>query len=72
MPAAVLVVHNARDTRDLSVTALRAAFLEAVGFEDPMAALDAMEANSRVPCWSPAWISVPANRTALLWRAWSE
>ena len=48
MPAAVLVVHNERDTRDLAVTALRAAFLEAVGFEDPMAALDAMEASSRV------------------------
>ena len=48
MPAAVLVVHNERDTRDLAVTALRAAFLEAVGFENRMAALDAMEANSRV------------------------
>ena len=49
MPAAVLVVHNERDTRDLAVTALRAAFLEAVGFEDPMAALDAIEkAGSRV------------------------
>ena len=48
MPAAVLVVHNERDTRDLAVTALRAAFLEAVGFENPMAALDAVEANSRV------------------------
>ena len=48
MPAPVLVVHNEQETRDLAVTALRAAFLEAIGFDDPMAALDAMEADSRV------------------------
>ena len=44
----LLVVHNEQETRDLAVTALRAAFLEAIGFDDPMAALDAMEADSRV------------------------
>ena len=48
MPAAVIVVHDEQDVRDLAVAALRAAFLEVVGFEDPMAALAAMEASSRV------------------------
>jgi DNA-binding NtrC family response regulator len=48
MPAAVIVVHNERNARDLVVLSLRAAFLEVVGFEDPIAALDAMEASSRV------------------------
>ena len=47
MPAAVLVVHDEPDIRDLAVVALRAAFLDAVGFEDPIKALDAIEANSR-------------------------
>jgi hypothetical protein len=45
MPAAVLVEQSARE---LAVTALRAAFLEVVGFADPMTALDAIEASSRV------------------------
>jgi hypothetical protein len=36
------------EARDLAVTALRAAFVEAIGFHDPIAALDAMEADSRV------------------------
>jgi DNA-binding NtrC family response regulator len=48
MPAAVLVVHDEQNTRELAVLALRAAHLEAVGFDDPMKALDAIEANSRV------------------------
>ena len=48
MPAAVLVVHDEQNTRDLAVNALRAAFLEAVGFEAPLAALAAIEASSRV------------------------
>ena len=48
MPAAVLVVHDEQNTRELAVSALRAAFLEAVGFEDPIAAPDAIEASSRV------------------------
>ena len=48
MPAAVLVVHDERNTRELAMSALRAAFLEAGGFEDPIAALDAIEADPRV------------------------
>jgi DNA-binding NtrC family response regulator len=47
MPAAVLVVHE-QSTRELAVSALRAAYIEAVGFADPMVALDAIEASSRV------------------------
>ena len=48
MPAAVLVVRDDQTTRVLAVAALRAAFLEVVGFEDPMRALGAIEASSRV------------------------
>jgi DNA-binding NtrC family response regulator len=48
MPAAVLVVHEEPDTRELAVTALRAAFLEVIGFDDPMAALNAIEDDTRV------------------------
>jgi DNA-binding NtrC family response regulator len=48
MPAPVLVVHDEQDIRELAVTALRAAFLEVVGFEDPIAALNAIETDSRV------------------------
>jgi hypothetical protein len=32
----LLVVHNEQETRDLAVTASRAAFLEVIGFDDPM------------------------------------
>jgi DNA-binding NtrC family response regulator len=48
MPAPVLVAHDEQETRELAVSVLRAAFLEAVGFEDPIAALDASETDSRV------------------------
>ena len=48
MPAAVLVVHDDQDVRELAVASLRAAFLEVAGFADPMAALNAIEASSRV------------------------
>jgi CheY-like chemotaxis protein len=48
MPAAVLVVHDEQNTRELAVSALRAAFIEAVGFADPMAALDAIQASSHI------------------------
>ncbi len=48
MPAAVLVVHDEPDTRELAVTALRAAFLDVIGFDDPMAALNAIEDDTRV------------------------
>jgi DNA-binding NtrC family response regulator len=49
MPAPVLVVHDEQNTRELTVSALREASLEAVGFEDPIAALDAIDASSA--CW---------------------
>jgi DNA-binding NtrC family response regulator len=48
MPAPVLVAHDDKATRDLAVAALGAAGIETVGFDDPMAALDAIETNSRV------------------------
>ena len=48
MPAAVLVVHNEPNTRELAVTALRAAFLDVIGFDDPMAALNAIEDDTRI------------------------
>ena len=48
MPAQVLVVHNAQNLRDLAVVVLREAFIEVIGFADPIVALDAMEAGSRV------------------------
>ena len=48
MPVPVLVAHDDKETRDLALAALSAAGLEAVGFEDPIAALDAIETNSRV------------------------
>ena len=48
MPAPVLVVHDEQNTRELAVAALRDAFLEVVGFDDPLMALDAIEASSRV------------------------
>ena len=48
MPALVLVAPDDKATRELAVAALIAAGLAAVGFHDPMAALDAVEDNSRV------------------------
>jgi DNA-binding NtrC family response regulator len=48
MPAPVLVVHDEQNARELAVSALREVFLEAVGFDDPMKALNAIEATSRV------------------------
>jgi DNA-binding NtrC family response regulator len=48
MPAAVLVVHDEQNTRELAVTALRAAFLDVIGLEDPMAALNAIEDDTRI------------------------
>jgi DNA-binding NtrC family response regulator len=43
MPALVLVAHDDTATRELAVAALNAAGVTAVGFHDPMAALDAIE-----------------------------
>jgi DNA-binding NtrC family response regulator len=48
LPAAVLVVHDEPNTRELAVTALRAAFLDVTGFDDPMAALNAIEDDTRI------------------------
>jgi hypothetical protein len=63
MPAPVLVAHDEQQTRDLAVTALRAAFLEVVGFEDPMAALDAI--RNRLPWPGPGHVrGIPTGQTA--------
>jgi len=48
MPAPVLVVHDERDTREGILTALLAAGHDAVGFRDPMTALDTIESDTRV------------------------
>jgi DNA-binding NtrC family response regulator len=48
MPAHVLVAHNDKVTRGLAVATLSAAGIETVGFEDPIAAWDAIETNSLV------------------------
>ena len=48
MPAPVLIVHEDLNTRELALSALRAAGHEAVAFADPIVALDAIEADSRV------------------------
>ena len=48
MPAPVLVVHEDPDTRELALSALRASGHEAVAFADPIVALDAIEADSRL------------------------
>jgi DNA-binding NtrC family response regulator len=48
MPAPVLVVHNEDEMREQALAALRGAGHEVVGFSDPIAALDAIEATSRV------------------------
>lgn len=46
--APVIVVHDDTNTRDLAVSALREAGLQAVGFDDPMKALLAIETDTRV------------------------
>ncbi len=48
MPAPVIVAHDDKATRELAVAALIAAGLTAVGFHDLMAALNAVEDDSRV------------------------
>jgi DNA-binding NtrC family response regulator len=48
MPAPVVVVHQQHDTRQMLVSAVRAAGYEAAGFADPLKALDAIETGSRV------------------------
>ena len=44
MPAPIIVVHDEPQTRELAVSALRAAGLQAIGIDDPMTALAAIEA----------------------------
>jgi DNA-binding NtrC family response regulator len=48
MPASILVVHSDADMREAALAALRAACHEAVGCEDPMVALEAIETESRL------------------------
>lgn len=48
MPATVLVVHSEPDALNMMVSAIRAAGRDVAGFSDPLAALDAIEADSRV------------------------
>jgi DNA-binding NtrC family response regulator len=43
-----VVIHDEQETREVAVSALRAAGFEAIGFEDPMAALDAFDADCRI------------------------
>jgi DNA-binding NtrC family response regulator len=48
MPAPIIVVHDELATRELAVNALRAAGLHAVGFDEPMKALAAVESDTSV------------------------
>ena len=48
MPAPVLVAHDDKATRDLAVATLSAAGIDTVGFEDPIAAWEAIEITSLV------------------------
>jgi hypothetical protein len=68
----LLVVHNEQETRDLAVTASRAAFLEVIGFDDPMRRWMRWKPPPASVSWSRAWNSDLANRTAWLRRAWSD
>ena len=57
MPAPVLVAHDDKATRELAVAALIAAGLAAVGFHDPMVALDAVEDDSKAATHIPERLS---------------
>lgn len=48
MPAPIIVAHDEPNTRELAVSALRAAGLQAVGFDDSMKALLAVETDTGV------------------------
>jgi DNA-binding NtrC family response regulator len=48
MPAPIIVVHDEVETREPAISALCAAGLQAVGFDDPMKALAVVEADTRV------------------------
>ena len=47
MPAPIVVVHSDRRQREAVLAALRSAGLEVAAFDDPVAALDAIEKDSR-------------------------
>jgi hypothetical protein len=55
MPTAVIVVHDERNTRELAVSALREAFLEAVGIADPMRRWMHSKPILASACWSRVW-----------------
>lgn len=48
MPAPVLVIHQEASFREMVLVSLQTAGYPAVGFDDPLRALDAIEADSRV------------------------
>jgi DNA-binding NtrC family response regulator len=48
MPARIFLVHNEAEPRELALNALAAAGHVAVGFDDPIKVLDALEANSDI------------------------
>ena len=48
MPAPVIVVHDEPATRELAVDTLCAAGLQAIGIDDPMKALAAIETDTRM------------------------
>lgn len=48
MPVPVLIVHQEHIAREMLLQAVQAAGYEAAGFADPLKALDAIEADSRV------------------------
>jgi hypothetical protein len=48
VPAPVIVVHDEPETREMAVGVLCAAGLQAVGFDDPIKALTAVEPDTRV------------------------
>ena len=47
MPAPVVIVHQESDAREMLLQAVRDAGHEAVGFDDPLRALEAIDAGSR-------------------------
>ena len=69
MPAPVIVVHPNLNTRDLALTTLRNAGLEAAGFEDPLMALDTIaEGRSRILVTAVDFGSGKLNGVALVRR----
>jgi DNA-binding NtrC family response regulator len=48
MPSTVLAVHSEADALNMLISAIRTAGYDVVGFSDPLAALNAIEADSHV------------------------